>query len=431
MKRNRDLMCCVLALAVAAFALPAFGANSQNKTYNLSMSVLAPGLGVGPSDVQAIIRNTSPRQSNGSINSVDLFVDLNWTPVADSFTIFESTRPSQLYTPDLSQKGHIRISKLNPLKPGDTLTIRFKVMSSSCGDASWDAVAWSGSQFNGNFFTRDADSALLTEVPCADVACLESFPQLPSVPGPAGSVFTTRGLNKDGSGLTSDGATGPACAALDYFASDTAGNNTGLSEDLVHFRWDQSGAFASASFLYTIFYAAVPPNPIRVGWLDQNGHLAVGPGVDQNSVVAIDAPTCLGGTNAALPSPLGKLTADIDDNSTTLKATFSHPPVPFPFPIVVGSERMNVTGPGQNVFTWKVQRGALLTTPAAHASDAVIMSTPLPAIPEGAPAPYVAGGQAQMCVVDGTVEYHQGENGPVFRYSKQIIDIGDGWVLGR
>ena len=437
MKNISRLLVSVLVLAVAVLALPSFAANSNNKTYQLDMTVLHQGSGTAPSQLQVVVSNTSPSQSTATFNSIDIFVDLGWTILNDKndpahkIEAYESNAPTVMYAADTRQPGHIKITKLAAVTPrsitGNTLVVKFWVAMGSSGDATWNAIPYSGAQLNGNSFTR-VGGQTLASVATSSLGCNESFPVGASVPGPAGSVYTTRGLNKDGSGQTLEDAAD--CDPFFYFASDTTGNNVGLAQDLLHFRWDQN-ANSAAAFLYTIFYADTPPSPMRVGWLDSAGHLAVGPGVDQNAVVPINAPTCLGGANAALPAPLGKLTANIDGLSTTLKAAFTPPRPSFPFPIVVGTERMNVTGPGPNVFSWVVQRGALLTAPASHLQGAFMMSTPLPAIPAGAPSPYVVGGQAQMCVVDGTVEYHQGEGGPVFRYSKQVIDIGDGWVLGR
>jgi len=440
MKAMRTLIRCVVTLTLAAFALPGFGANSNNKTYQIDMTVLQQGSGTAPSQVQAVISNTSPSQSTSTISSIDIFVDLGWTIInskndpAHAIDAYESNAPTKKYAADTSQAGHIKITHLSPLKPvsitGTTLVVKFWVTMGSSGDGSWNANPYSGAQLNGNTFARNGGQNIAS-VATSALACSESFPVGAPVPGPAGSVYATRGLNKDGSGQTLEDAA--ACDAFPYFASDTTGNNVGLTQDLLHFRWDQV-ADSPAAFLYTIFYSSPPPSPLQVGWLDQQGNLAVNPGVDFSNVARLDAPTCigLGSADPALPSPLGHLTNDIDDSSTTLKALFTPPlPSPFPFAIVVGTERMNVTGPGPNVFSWTVERGALMTQPAAHFQNDIMMSTPLQPIPDGAPPPYVAGAQAQMCAIAGTVEYHQGDNGPVIRYSKQIIDIGDGWVLGR
>ena len=70
-----------------------------------------------------------------------------------------------------------------------------------------------------------------------------------------------------------------------------------------------------------------------------------------------------------------------------------------------------------------VQRGVGGTAVATHTAGALVMSTPLPLLPEGVASPYTAGHQALMCIQSQTAE---GENG---LHSTTFLDIGgDGWT---
>ena len=430
MKNIPKLLGSVLVLAAALLAVPSFaGGANGTKSFTLSMSSLGNGV------VQADIMNTSPATTGGttvsSIGSVDLFVDLGWTFDPNSITVQGhpyKTKPSQ------QPPGHIKVSNVNAIKPGVHLIITFSTTRlTSSGDGTFHANVYTGSSFNGNLFIQGGGASVnLASVAAASLACNESFPPVgTALPGPVGSVYTTRGWNKDGSGQTLEEPN--ACDPIPYFPSDTTGNNAGLAPDVLHFRWDQ-GQNSSAAFLYTIFYSSLPPEPFAVGWLDNQGNLATNPGVDFSNVARINAPDCMPlapATMAVLPQPLGHLTQGIDNNasSTILHAVFSPPLPTLPFAIVVGTERMEVMGPGPTAFTWTVQRNALNTGLSEHFQNDLMMSTPLPPIPADATFPYVPGNQAQMCAIPGHGSYTDANGNPV--YSKQIIDIGDGWGLGR
>ncbi len=68
-----------------------------------------------------------------------------------------------------------------------------------------------------------------------------------------------------------------------------------------------------------------------------------------------------------------------------------------------------------------VQRGVGGTVATTHPALSLVMSTPLPLLPEGVPAPYTAGNPALMCIPSQEGE----EDG---EHSTTFIDIGgDGW----
>jgi len=433
------------ALLLLSLVGPSYAQQSQNKTFSVDMSVLFQGAGSGSSQVQAVVKNTSPSSSNSTFSSVDLFVDLAW--VVDSklpITASESNDPSTLYPVDISQAGHIKVSNLAPIKPfqrkgGTSLVITFWVTSASCGDSTWNANVWSGSQIgSGNIFTQNGGQNM-APVACQNLACGGNEP---IIVDPTQVTVVRDAFNKDGT------SSGTSCNAVDSYASNTNNNFVGLPPDIVHFRWDQSDTtFATAAFEYYVFYNTAPTTT-SVGWLYLNGKSAINPGVDPNAdssnpVVFIDAPNCL---SPNLPTPYGSLNSPLSANSTTVKIDTSTgtltPPQSIPsdgFPIYIGTERMQVIAYTQN--GWTVQPR---TNGVSHPKNALVMSTPLPilqapinsyladgttAVP-AATSPYQPGMQAQVCkVTSGTMpDMSTPPNQVPF---VEIIDIGDSWTLGR
>jgi hypothetical protein len=265
--------------------------------------------------------------------------------------------------------------------------------------------------------------------------------------------------------------------------------NTILTDDTVHLSWDAS-VQASPAFMYSLNWrphlveSASPdsgwtlaPRP-QVAWLtDGSGNPIYVPGL-----------ACLSGK---LPSPYGTLQTAISDSATTITVTGIHankadpalttqysvpmvgaPSLPtdqngsiLPFPIVIGAtpgsptsaatERMTALSvvPGSQTpsttasytgtytITFNVRRGTVTeggATPVGHAAGSQVMSTPLPIIPNDSvsfPAnkPYVIGKQANMCIAEhGFDAFTLDANANTqVMYFTTVIDIGDGWVLGR
>jgi hypothetical protein len=437
MNGMRKVLCFLMAMILAAFALPSIAAQSQNKTYTLTMTVLTQGVGDAPSKVKAVLTNTSPKQSSSTFSSADVFVDLGWTIVTDDPTNFPITvvQSGTSATPslDTTTQGHIKLSGLHPVKPQETVTITFYVTVSSCGDATWDAAVWSGSQVGtGNFFIRPVPdtSVPLSPVACTDLACA-SEPESFTVGNLDGFRWSS---NKDGS------TTGAACGPVKSYVSNLNSNN------VIHFRWDnaaQGDTFGSAVFYYRIDYVS-PPSPARVGWLNQDGSPAIGPGADPSLVAFIDAPACASQVSSAtdiptiLPQPYGVLQTAINStSSTTIKVdtTGGIPtPLSLPFSIVIGPpgavESMDVTAMASS--GWTVTRGTRGTTAVKHPKGAFAMSNLLPPLSALTPC-YDAGGntllscpakynspyQAQMCL-----PVSPANTSPAIWY----VDIGDGWV---
>jgi hypothetical protein len=178
--------------------------------------------------------------------------------------------------------------------------------------------------------------------------------------------------------------------------------------------------------------ASVP----KLAWLNSDGTKAStafpDPTVQPPQVPAyIDGLQCqtTNGQAGVLPAPYGVLSNNANLSTGTIKVNTSPQnavlPTPTPeFDIVIGTERMRVKAIQGS--TWTVDRQTGLTTPSTHPAGAKVMSTPLPLLPAGVPAPYIEGKQAQMCVVGSPTPVTPATNPPM--WSTTIIDLSDGWV---
>ena len=121
--------------------------------------------------------------------------------------------------------------------------------------------------------------------------------------------------------------------------------------------------------------------------------------------------------NVVVPPTVPTYT-DSNDHTTKNYPTATVPPVPFW--VVVGTERMLITGVSGS--TWSVTtRG---TNAAEHDAPAYVMSTPLPIDP-------VTQLQVPMCVVNHgwmAAGFNPVTGVAQIRYFTTVFDIGDGWV---
>lgn len=274
---------------------------------------------------------------------------------------------------------------------------------------------------------------------------------------PGYSAGSRGNYNKDGS----------TCVLVPY----TFTNNILTAPfDQVHLSWDTT-LQPNAAFIYTLNWRLRPveatspltgwtiaPRP-QVAWLtDGAGNPIFVPGL-----------AC---ASSSLPAPYGTLVAAIDANATqvTISGIAPNPASPYavpvpgapavpapPFPIVIAdtvggapgtaTERMTATSivgspvqsGGTYTITYTVTRGGVsegMSAPAPHGAGYRVMSTPLPIIPHDAttfPAPYTVDTQAHMCIAEhGFNSFAIGADGVTrLLYFTTVIDIGDGWVLGR
>ncbi len=254
--------------------------------------------------------------------------------------------------------------------------------------------------------------------------------------------------NKDGVSL--------GCVPVPY----TFTNNI-LTDDQVHLFWDV-GIQPNAAFIYTLNWRLRPvdsTNPLT-GWTT-----APRPGVAwlttlSGAPIFVPGLACLSGK---LPAPYGTLSAAIDVNATSITIigvaavpVTGAPAVPAtPFPIVIPSqvnpiktERLTATvltsqSPatsagyaGTYTLTYTVTRGGAtegFSALTSHAAGAMVVSTPLPIIPNDAtsfPPPYTVLRQANMCIAEhGWNAFAIGASGNTqLLYFTTVIDLGDGWV---
>lgn len=214
--------------------------------------------------------------------------------------------------------------------------------------------------------------------------------------------------NKDGS----------QCVVVGYTFT-----NTILTNNQVNLKWD-TNVQPNAAFTYTMNWKLRP--------VDANGWTAVQPMVaweesSPGNPIFVPGLACL---SSNLPAPYGTLT--VDNGATTLQVNVTVPPSalpPGPFPIVIGTERMLVTGVSGS--TWTVQRGQGGTTQITHLAGDPVMSTPLPIYSANPSYAYsYAGKQAHVCIAEhGMTSAGLDSSGnALVQYFTTVIDIGDGWV---
>jgi hypothetical protein len=445
----RKTLFVILGLMVAAFALPGMAANqSNNKTFGIQMAVSVAGDGNGASTLTANLLNTSPKQSSSNFSSFDLFVNFGWN--ISNCSVAGATGTTTIDC-GVTTPGHIVVQGVGPIKPGSPATVTFDVDATSCGDATWSANVWSGSQIgSGNFFTYDpANSSPISGVACAAVAACGFDLSGNPVPQPfdAGDAGTVTGFRWP---YNQDGGTGAACTQAPLYVSDV--DKTG---NPIHVRWDSAAPtqqFAAAVFAYKVHYDAVPQTP-KGGWVTQGNDYAVSATTDASNVAFVAAPLCQPTAQAAtdtsieaiLPRPYGsvKPNGGINSSSTTLKVdtstgTVAAPTAPPSFDIIVGGpnfERMTVLSTGSGNSGWTVTRGVGGTTGVSHPQGAMVMTTPLPIMPANnggctdyqngsitCPPKYGSTYQAQMCLPVAVPNTAVGFPGDVW-----FLDIGDAW----
>jgi hypothetical protein len=160
------------------------------------------------------------------------------------------------------------------------------------------------------------------------------------------TVQGNRGLNKDNS----------PCKLVVY--------DLAIRDREVAFAWDTINQ-PNAAFSYEIVWK---PEFVGSGGLPKRTQVAwtlTGPVPNY-----VDGRACLSPT---LPAPYGTVTTD---SGTTIVVSVTGTPPSGSFPIVIGTERLTVTGTAGS--TWTVTRGVGGTTAVTHAANSPVMSTPFP-----------------------------------------------------
>ena len=381
MTRIRKLFFLVLAMALAAFALPSMGA-SQTKHFRLDTAV-------DGANVTVTLTNDNPSGSSAQISSAKVSV-LSVTGLTifsvvadpDSVAAFGGT---VLKTSDTS----FSINGLSPnLKAGDAYVV--KVTVTGCGDGNqWSALVYTGSSFTGGTYVDDHFGLEQTNIACgtADCSGVTSF----TVTQPGGSIELVSGK------YTQEG---DVCVAnlSNYFITNTIAQN-----DILNFRVLDT----SLAFRYSIF------NTPQVNW-SPSSQVAWACDPTGHPECWVPAQPCELQGNPTLqekylPWPYAKLVADNGTKITVDPAGFTavNPVPPVPFRIFIESELLLVTQVVSATNTWKVQRclWGTCTSVTTHQGGSVlnVMSTVLPQLPLTLPAGtsplYVGGTPAQACYV--------------------------------
>jgi hypothetical protein len=406
MNSIRKWVCFLLAMGITVFALPGMAA-APTKTYSLNadarlITYSGNPLSVDvPAPITITIKNESPPTvANSNISSFSF-------TVAGMVITTVNTSACQNQGGICNLDSSTNTVFVTNISPPVQAQAQFSVpvTVNSCGDATWSAQVWSGSQLNGTMFGFKQDSSLptnlVTNVDCGDAPC--GFPfTVPNTLAVAGSPTFVSGIRGD---YNKDGST---CSTVDYTAT-----NTLPTQKLFRFEWDRSEP--TATFRYTLNFPA-PVMPF-LAWLSNTA-----------GFVPIAAQPCLLTQFANnLPAPYGTLAQAVNSNKNKIQVNVTNAPtIPLSFPIIVDSERMQVTALGNN---WTVQRGQGGTTASSHAAGAPVMSTPRPLLTgpfdsTQSAAGYVVGNQAHGCIASPDPSLW-----PSSTYD--VIDIDDIITLGR
>jgi hypothetical protein len=407
MKDLRRLVGIVLALVVAAFAVPGLGAPQAQSQFSVSLAS-DPNV---PLTVTATITNLGGSNNTATISSFKLTL----TGAKIDFT--GTTGPSGKVT-SADSNSSVIVNQINKIEKNQTYVLTLKLKD--CGGAITltGALAFTGSQQNGNPFVLATTLPLnVPSVSCGKIAC--GISQM--IPSSSYSASVTRsGYDKDG------GVVANTCDIVPYTVT-VQGAQT-------HFEWPTGvGGDPAAAFLYQ-FTGTLS----HVAWLPTSGSPVFIAG--QPCVAPPLAPPLSVGT---LPAPYGVVIADTYTTDGNIEVNTSggmvaRPPTiptdpPVQFDVVIETERLTVQydnanspGPGGGEIWNVLFRNVGNTpvggplTPLTFAAGDPVMYTPLPIqtgpyTPAQGAAGYIAGGQAQMCIVQ--------QAGGV----TQFIDIGDGF----
>jgi hypothetical protein len=417
----RMLLCCAAATLLALTA-PLAGAG-PSKQYSLSLAIAQANYGTvngqnvlqGPVVLTVNVKNESPPSTANSTISSFKFTLYGVTMVGDPVC------PNARCSLDTGSNTVIVTNISPPIQPGPGFPVT--VQASSCGNVKAPVAqtfVYGGSQLTGAQFSVKNQPNTVS-ISCGDFACVNNdiFFTVPD------STTPVAGTAKYVTGLRSQFDKNGACVGVSYDVT-----NTIPTDNRLHFEWDTATDDA-AVFAYQVNVNNDDPVnfPIQVSWRnnpDGTPSFIVAPPCNTLSTNPPD--------DLPLPASYGALASAMKSSDKSLKIDTSSALVPAPnpvpalgFPIVIGSERMQVTKITTN--TWTVSR-----TPGAvgHDLGATVMSTPLPLLTgyvftdSQKTAGYNANNQAQVCIAQQTNPVNGGKV-----TSAWIIDIGDAWTQGR
>jgi trimeric autotransporter adhesin len=383
--------------------LTATATGFQSATSN-AFRVASPSLafGIQPNTTLsgALITSTPYNNPAGSFVSVKLLLDGSLTSSFDGTTVTIDTMGGSCVDPS---------SGVSATVVGGVATFsQLKTLMSSPSSCTLTASVLTiypqfGSVSSNSFSVTPSNGTLV----CQGQQGTSTFKDGP------GTIAGNRGAsNKDGS----------TCVAVVYGVTGLVSN----TDKVVSLKWD-TALQPYAAFSYMVTWNPTPVDP-TTGMPPTSRRTKVAWDVDaMNNPQYVYGVGCL---SPNLPASYGTVTASVGQSDTTISASLAGTPSSLPFPIVIGTERMSVTGVSGSTFT--VSRGDGGTGATSHPAGAAVMSTPLPidnnptmAPPNAStPNPYL-GKQAHMCIqFEGFMTVSPG----FVQFKTNIFDIGDGLV---
>ena len=332
------------AVMLAAFALPAAAQTQKLQTISMPTTI-----GFNRT-VTVTWNNSSPPGGNSQISSTKIAIGADGVNAGWTFASAVSSTGTVAVSPTL-----ITIQKVGPIKPQKSFTVTFTLTAAGmdCGESSsFVFTAYTGSQLSGdNFFDQGNQtqpySVKSATYSCESLACLGTFSD--------DFLSGVRLNNKDGS----------TCSPANVFTSVNAADRQ------VSVVSDNPVALFEATVAWPpefVDSATGMPKTTQVSWqLDSGG----------NPINIVDGRACIGD----VPMSLGTVVSFLDQTHLVTSAAVSFPTTPTPtnpIPVVVDSERMNVTGTDSSGTTLTVVRGAGNTTPISHTLPKPLMTTPFP-----------------------------------------------------
>ena len=422
MNSLRNLVCILMGLVVAAFALPSSGAPQFTKQYNLTLTSSAST----PLTVVADLTNKALGPGNSNIGSFQL--------TFSGATIASVTTNPAIPPGTITVNGStVFVTGIAPLKAGKTFELT--IVLNDCGDGislpQSGVQVWTGNM--GQTFTPINSFPLTASVSCTVLDCGDPTFQVPDSQN-LGTVTVTRDFwDKNGD------TAGDFCAQVPITVT-----NTVTSDGKVHFEWPLDLLTGDPAAAFEVKVNNGGTSLTLVAWLNKDGTPVTS---DPDFITGQD---CL--VPKVLPAPYGTLDAAIiaTDTSITIDGVAADPLTgnalvpPTPFPVVIidsndatKTERLTATlltlqvpvpqppgYAGTYALTYNVTRGTategdpLNANKAPHAAGALVMSTPLPimgASDQGVNNEYKANTQAQMCIAEQGLNF------------TRFFDIGDGW----
>jgi len=352
---------------LAAFTVPALAAKPVTKTYVFTASVDAVDNTQKKTRVHFYVTNTNPDNSNAALG----YIQIDLTPVSGMTIV--GADGQQLSSTSV-------VWTLNPkIFPTQTWSGYIDVDGCGLGQA-WRSTVTTGLNGSNETFTQTNTRPQVTDVPCASVACGETFTVVGSITQPAGAAVGAYALD----GTTTCRSTDSNVYVTDYTS-------------YLNFKWVSSNKLA--------FYYVLNRGWHHLAWIaDANGPIFDAALTDLQCDTTSGAPTT--------PVPLAAVASDSGSPSkikvdTTGITTTLTPPFHITAEWMQGTTKRSLYAQVTNISgtpptqTWTL--GSYFPSPRPSiAAGTTIMSTINPPTPATVAGPYIPGSMALLCF-KGTV----------------------------